>query len=211
MGPFYAEVCRKRPLPATISNAEGKVQLLPKVKRRGERGALAFLEEMTRRGTLVPGDVLVTDNEKCWKTDLVEAYLDDCGIQQIFYPTYMGAKLDPCDNSLHSLLRRKYDKRIVRLGLVGLRARIRILNRVYHSVPTSVIKGYVKHCGLFEGDPSHTITKLLSDGRRMARKRARSAVSHIFAYLSFKRANGFVERDETQAKKRLRQLPPAAT
>src|SRR6185503_949667 len=75
MGPFYAVIVRKRPLARVIPEEDGKVTLLPQQKRRGEHSVLAFLEEMMSRGTLQPGDVLVTDNEKSWKTEDVRSYI----------------------------------------------------------------------------------------------------------------------------------------
>ncbi len=53
------------------------------------------------------------------------------------------------------------------------------------------------------------MAELLSDGRRVVRKRARSVASHIFSYLAYKRITGFRERDETEAQKRLHLRPPA--
>lgn len=57
---------------------------------------------MSGRGTLKPGDVLVTDNEASWTTDEVEYYLETNDITHLTYPTYLGSKLDPCDNSFHA-------------------------------------------------------------------------------------------------------------
>lgn len=71
MAPFYAEVKRTKGVHVVLRDEQGIVTMLPASKRRGERGVLAFYEKMVKRGTLCPGDVVVTDNESCWKTELV--------------------------------------------------------------------------------------------------------------------------------------------
>ena len=64
-GAFFAVIARKRGVHVVLPEDEGTVVLLPKKKagqKRGVAKALAFLEDAVRRGKLVRGDLLVTDN-----------------------------------------------------------------------------------------------------------------------------------------------------
>ncbi|MFX6010995.1 hypothetical protein ABTE87_20115, partial [Acinetobacter baumannii] len=79
-----------------------------KGQQRGVRKVLAFLEDAFKRGKLLKEDLLVTDNEGAWKADEVETWLHHHRIAHLCYPTYLGARLDPCDNSFHSTFRRTY-------------------------------------------------------------------------------------------------------
>lgn len=59
-----------------MEETEGKVEVIGKVARRGERMALAYLEWAIERGVLVPRDVLLLDNEQSWKMDWVQTLCD---------------------------------------------------------------------------------------------------------------------------------------
>ena len=199
MGPFYAVIIRKRPLARVIPEDDGKVTLLPQQKRRGERSVLAFLEEMIRRGTLQHGDVLVTDNERSWKTVDVRSHIHHHHLSHLFYPKKLGARLDPCDNSFHATFRKRYEGRVLQEIDVDLARRIQLLNEEYHATPTEAVLGCIRHCGLFEADPEHVMAELLLEGRH---KRARiTAVEqrHADSHLQYQDDTSWSEPDETMA------------
>ena len=66
--------------------------------------------------------MLVTDNDSSWKTPDVEHLLASHSVDRLFYPKYLGTKLDPCDNSFHAQFRHAYDARILLEGDVDLPA-----------------------------------------------------------------------------------------
>ena len=92
MGPFYAQIYRTTPLDFVLNEDRNKVELLRRGTRPGERSVVAFIEEMLRRGTLVPGDLLVTDNEKAWLTADVDHLLATHSIDRLFYPQYPSTR-----------------------------------------------------------------------------------------------------------------------
>jgi hypothetical protein len=202
MGPFFATVCRKRPIDAVLEEEDATVVMLPKQKRRGERGVMTFLKEMTARGTLQAGEVLVTDNERSWTTSKVKTYLATHGIIQLLYPKYLGARLDPCDNSFHSMFRRCYNKRVLQAGRVGLAERLRILNDAYKATPTKAILGCMRRCGTFEGDPEYVMAELLCEGRRRSLRISKTQERYVDAYLVYCRDNNYCEPDEAEAVRR---------
>lgn len=207
MAPFYADIDRRKPLPYVISEMAGKITLLSAGNRRGERGAMAFFEEMVNTGALVGGDVVVTDNERCWTTELVEDFLSSNGIAHLLYPKYLGAFLDPCDNSFHSRFRHAYNKAMLGKEHVGLEDRLKILCKVYRATPTKQVKAFIRHCGLFEGNPEHAMHELMCEGRGVLGKKSIGLSRSIQAYLQFQKETDFSEPDEVDALKHLHDAP----
>lgn len=207
MAPFYAEVKRTKGVHVVLRNEQGIVTLLPAGKRRGERGVLAFYEKMVDKGTLCPGGVVVTDNEGCWRTEHVETYLSDHHIKHIMYPKYLGALLDPCDNSFHASVRHAYDKAVFGKQGLTLEKRLEKICKIYRAVPTRQVAAYIRHCGLFEGDPEHVMHELMCQGRGVLGKRRYDHYSTIQDYLAFQQASGLSEPDEQAALKRLENAP----
>lgn len=207
MAPFYADVKRTKGVPVVLRPEQGIVTLLPAHTRRGERGVLAFFEAMVERGTLSAGDVVVTDNENCWKTDLVETYLSHHDITHILYPTHLGALLDPCDNSFHARVRHAYDKAVFGKTGLNLQKRIEIVCKLHRATPTQQVQAFIRHCGLFEGDPEHVMHELMCEGRGVLGKRRYDLYETIRDYLAFQKAFDFSEPDEQAALKRLKGAP----
>ena len=79
----YAQVYRKRELEFVMSDDDNQVDLLERGVRPGERSVIAFLEAMISRGTLVEGDLLVTDNDSAWRTDFVTTLLGAHSIEHM--------------------------------------------------------------------------------------------------------------------------------
>ena len=208
MGPFYADTTARDIPIEVITSRDGKVTILPaRIPRRGEAGALKFFEYMLSRGALQKGDVVVSDNEGCWKTDDVMAYLGAHEVSQLFYPTYAGAKLDPCDNSFHAYLRAEYNKRAFRFVLIGNAERIRALNSAYHSTSEALVQSCIRRCGLFEGDPEHVMAELICEGRTLLPSNVRMTDECIYAYNTFKDLCDYSEPDEAPAAERLKGAP----
>jgi hypothetical protein len=202
LSPFFAIINRKKEMEEVLELASSTVILLGKTKRRGERGVLAFLEEMVSRRTLVVGDILVTDNDRRWKTPEVLSYLAAYGIRALRYPTYVGAKLDPCDNSFHASLRRRYNTWQLQKVDMTLNRRLQVLSDVYLSTPTEAVLGCIRRCGVFEANPEHTMAELLSEGRRQMRGNAAAFRHHVDAYNAYLDDTNWAEEDEAQVRER---------
>ena len=194
-GAFFAVVARKRGVREVIPDEEGSVKLIGRKKGRGEVSVLAFLEDAVRRGTLQRGDVLVTDNDNCWKTEDVRHYVAAHNIAQLFYPKYLGARLDPCDNSLHAAFRRRYQAEALQKGHMTLEERLVLLNRVYHEIPERVVTASVRHCGLMEGDPEHIMDELLHEGAQPSGGLTAQMRRDVIAYLDFEELTNEADED----------------
>lgn len=73
-----------------------------KKDRRGEEGILAALEFQKKMKSFSPGDVIISDNEPSFNTDLVKDFLNALGVQKLNFPIGLGHLCDPCDNEFHS-------------------------------------------------------------------------------------------------------------
>jgi len=64
-----------------------RATVIPVLKkdRRGERSAVAWLEDALARGSLQRGDLLLSDNEASWKTEEFRALLEHHHIRQLCY------------------------------------------------------------------------------------------------------------------------------
>lgn len=205
--PFYADVKRTKGVRKVLRDEQGIVNLLPGQDRRGERGVLAFYEAMVKRGTLCPGDTVVTDNENCWKTEDVKTYLSAHDIDHLMYPKYLGALIDPCDNSFHAHVRRTYDKAVFAKAGLTLEKRLEIICKIYRAVPSAEVSRYIRRCGHFEGDPEHVMHELMCQGRGVLGKRRYDYYSSVRDYLAFQERFDFSERDEKEARARLEGAP----
>ena len=67
-------------------------------KRPTEAGYLFALERWRAQGALRAGDLILSDNESCFKTAEVRALLDSWAVAYDFFPARRGALMNPCDN-----------------------------------------------------------------------------------------------------------------
>jgi hypothetical protein len=74
LGPLYIESRKPFPLDLRVPS-ETYVEYIPKTKkkseRRGEEGMIGYLENSFRNTTLVANDMLLSDNEPSFKTELI--------------------------------------------------------------------------------------------------------------------------------------------
>lgn len=198
-GAFFAVIPRKRGVHVVLPEEEGSVALIPKHKKGDKRGihkALAFLEDAFSRGKLQPGDLLVTDNEGLWTSDEVATVLEGKHVSHLTYPTYLGARLDPCDNSFHSVFRRQYQARALHYKRLNLEQRLRLLCTVYHEIPDEVVEGSVRHCGYAGGDPRDIMEALMGEGAKPRGGLTPQQREDVRAYLTYKQQTGYCEDDE---------------
>jgi hypothetical protein len=201
-GAFFAVIPRKKGVHVVLPEEEATVVLLPKKKHGQKRGVakvLAFLEDAVRRGKLNKGDLLVSDNEGAWKEDEVEHWLSRNGILHLSYPKYLGARLDPCDNSFHSVFRRQYQAAALQHKRLDLEERLKLLNTIYHAIPDEVVEGSIRRCGNAGGDPTDIMNDLLCEGATPKGGLTREQQHDILAYLDFQKRTGFCEPDEPRA------------
>src|SRR5262249_48687264 len=155
-----ADVKMRKILPEKYST----VGLFPDRLRRGEHMALAWLEDAVLNGVLNEGDLLLTDHEKCWGTEEVQAALGDYNIRHLYYSVGLGCKLDPCDNTYHAVIRHEYAQFVLGICNLTLEKQLKSIFKSYRHVPDETIRNCFDHCGLLAGDPVTIAARLLLEG-----------------------------------------------
>jgi hypothetical protein len=102
--PLYLQV--REPFQEYFRFEDCRVDYLPKTKskkdRKGEQGVVAAFEFQKSMKSFSPGDVVISDNEPAFNTELVKDFLDDLGVLKLNFPVGLGHLCDPCDNEMHS-------------------------------------------------------------------------------------------------------------
>lgn len=183
-------------IPIVLPARYATVQLFPDKEKRGTRMAVAWLEDAISSRVLNRGDLLLTDNEKSFLTEPFEDLLEANGILHLTYPTYLGCKLDPCDNAFHAHVRADYAKRILGSPASGLAERLFALFHAYKNIPETAVRNYFRHCGLLGNPPADTMYKLLNEGNMVARKFRDIHTRQLIAYLDYRNSSEWREPEE---------------
>jgi len=133
--------------------------------RRGEVGYLKFLKWAVKEKLLVPGDVLISDNESSFKTEKVEEYLERNDITPLNFPSYMGHLMNPCDNYFHASAKFRYWQLISKIYDLDYQSKIDAIVSSYYGERKESILAYLENCGLRgERDPVQVVRHLLKEG-----------------------------------------------
>jgi GNAT superfamily N-acetyltransferase len=164
VGPFFY-VTRNRNVPKNLLKPEeGKILVLPNMRRRGERMMEAYLEWAIARGVLEVGDICLTDNESSLKTQLVEQMFNDGGIQHMCFPTNLGSFMNPCDNSFHSVFKHYYYTSLIGYTHVDTPTKIRLAYNAYQKVKEKSIVHMFKHVGILGKNKKRALIRLFTEG-----------------------------------------------
>ncbi|MBA3570183.1 MAG: hypothetical protein H0W28_12805 [Pyrinomonadaceae bacterium] len=149
---------------------------------RGTRGAVAWLEWALRNKTLEPGDVLLTDNEKCWKTDEFTSMCSDGHIMQMFFPADLGHLMNPCDNSFHATFKLKMQQHLINYPLATRKDKLRCIERAYYDCHEHDVQALFAHCGITDNRPARTMSRLITEGIRPREKFLKVHSDQLDAY-----------------------------
>jgi hypothetical protein len=172
LGPFYLEISVKKHTLTNIGSDYGYLTYLSKKEnRRGETGYLQFLETCIEDGYLNRGDLLLTDNERSFKTKAVKRLLKRNGISLIFFPAYMNHLMSPCDNCFHSSMKRRYWYSLDGFSTLTFKEKLDRIKEAFYAEKKSSIRNYFINCGII-GDtkPSLVMEHLLNEGLFPAKK-----------------------------------------
>jgi hypothetical protein len=163
-GPFYCVTNAKKISASVIPDDNGKVCVMPKTERKGERSMLAYLEWAVARRTLVEGDVLLMDNEGSFKTPWVQDFMESRGITPLYFPPYLGSIMNPCDNSFHSTFKLAFQKLLVTKGTVSTEEKIKLAYEAYQSISDESIVNMFHHVGILGKNPRRALETLFKEG-----------------------------------------------
>jgi len=133
--------------------------------RRGETGYLNYLKWCVKEKLLVPGDVLLSDNESSFKTEKIDEYLESKDITPLQFPTYMGHLMNPCDNLFHASAKRRYWQLTSTFKRVDYQTKIDAIITAYYGETKETIFSYLRNCGLTGNqNPVEVVRHLLKEG-----------------------------------------------
>lgn len=136
-------------------------------ERRGEEAVVAFLEYHKMMKTFSPGDVLISDNEKAFDTELVKDLLEEMGILKLNFPIGLGHLTDPCDQEFHSEEKTRYYSILSGMDLsrMTLQAKCEAIHGAYYGGKEESIVHYFSRCGILGNrEPNELAVKLLGEG-----------------------------------------------
>ncbi len=164
VGPFYY-VTKNRKIPKnTIQADDAVVRIISNVERRGERITLAFLEDAVHRGSLEPGDLLLSDNESALKTEEVKYFLRSHRINFDYFPVSMGSLMNPCDNSFHALFKHNLHQLLSEKMDCSITEKINLCYKAWKMIKGDSIRHMYRHVGLHGRDPKRTVQNILLEG-----------------------------------------------
>lgn len=173
VGPLYLETKEKFSFEDVRLSEDSQVSYLrptdKKAKKkkddigRGEEGMLSFLAFHKKRKTYSPGDIIITDNEKSFNTELVRLEMNFMGIEKLNFPIGLGHLMNPCDNEFHSEVKRRYYGYIKRLNAtnITLTERLNLVEAAYFKTEESSILKYFRHCGILGNEDTEAIASRL--------------------------------------------------
>lgn len=157
---------------------------------------LAYLEWAIARGVLVPGDVLLLDNEQSWKTEWVETLCEAHNIQRLFFPTGLGSYMNPCDNSFHAAMKSTFHKLLTDFHSINIQQKITLAKEAYYSLSEQNIQQLFKHCGIINTPAKTAVRYLLSEGCHPSASHIEQHQRQLDAYIKWQHTYNYTEDED---------------
>lgn len=175
--------------------AEGPVNEKRKGKkvyvRPAEKGMLLYLNYMInvarffKRRTL-----LICDGERCFRTPLVNSFLEENGIfMMVITPSVLHQLINPCDNDFHSVFKSKFYRVISNRNepTISVKEKLLLAKDCYENISSLSIKNMFVKCGLTDLDENKTdvLAKLVSEGIKCLGKNEEYHRKNLICYLKW--------------------------
>jgi len=99
----------------------------------------------------------------------------------------MGHLLDPCDNSFHASVLKRYWTELIRHRKPDLETQIKIIHSAYFGEKESSIRTYFEKCGITGStSPQHILQNLFYDGLYPTAKFRKLHKDQLTAYLNWR-------------------------
>lgn len=118
-------------------------------------------------GFISAGDLLIIDGECSLFTPVVQRYLYENKIYPYVLPSTLHQLLNPCDNSFHSVFKRRYYRIISNINTsIDIIGKFHIPKQCYHDISEESVSNMFQRCGLIPSEvDNHTIvTSLMCEG-----------------------------------------------
>jgi len=189
--PFYIELHSNPSSEIKFDRSESTAVLAIKGTKRGERSMMQYLEWAKSKKYISVGDLLLMDNERALKTEEIQFWLEQNEIQVKYFPPYLGAIMNPCDNSFNASFKENYYARLANLGDIDERKKVMLAEEAYyHTADQGIIKMF-QHVGIVDTPPAKAATTLVSEGRLLRADNLAVHRSQISHFLSWSKRTGF--------------------
>lgn len=192
LGPLFLET--RQPFKDDFELRDCRIEYVKPTKnknkdRRGEEGVIAFLEFQKNMKTYSKGDILITDNERAFDTELILDLLEDMGVEKLNFPLGLGHLMNPCDNEFQSEDKSRYYNIIAGLNIMemDLKKKCEAIHGAYYGGKEESIINYFHKCGILGNeDPEEIAKKLLGESIYGSPKFQEEHEEQIEAYHNWK-------------------------
>jgi len=136
----------------------------------------------------VKRDLIFSDNESSFKTEMVKDLEQHHGVYRRYFPPQMGHLLDPCDNSFHASVHKRYWSKLSRYQHPDLSTQIKIIHDSYFAEKESIIRSYFEKCGIIGNTQpiKRILNRLFYDGLYPTSKFRDLHKNQLNAYLDWR-------------------------
>lgn len=179
-------------IPAII-DSKSKKNISP-----GERATLAYFHFMINVSKFIEaGDVIIIDGESALCTDIVQEYLFEHRVYPFVLPSVHHQLLNPCDNSFHSIFKRRYYRAISNMneGVMDVKKKLNLARQCFHAISEETVAGMFRRCGLVHSGKSKrsVVSRLMCEGITSLDKHSQHHKVCLLAFLQWCKVNNLRE------------------
>jgi len=123
---------------------------------------------MLKKRFIEPGDVIIIDAEGALSTKAVQGYLAMHNLCPFVLPTHLHQLLNPCDNSFHSIFKRRYYRIISNMnqGNMDVAEKFKVAEQCFHGISVDSVVNMFRKCGLIgaDNDKREKVISLMCEG-----------------------------------------------
>jgi hypothetical protein len=125
------------------------------------------------------------DNERALKTEDIRFWLEQNEISVKYFPPYLGAIMNPCDNSFNASFKEEYYRIMAGYSEIDEVQKVCIGERAYYKISDDGLINMFKHVGIVNNPSAKAATTLLSEGRMLREENLKIHRSQILLFLKW--------------------------
>ncbi len=160
--------------------------MIKDIKGPSTKSTSAWVDKM--KDYLEPGTILIVDNLGGHHSTEVKTGLEEIGVSPEYMPSSAGKYLNPCDNSLHSILRRNYLKKQKQPHVVKMQSIV----DAYYEIDSKSIVNCFEFTGITSSmKPKNIVERLTNDGYRYSGEKGEHFEKMKAAFLAWEKGLRF--------------------
>ena len=191
VGPFYYSTKDKKFTEPIFGHKDGIVEISEQGRGFGGTSYRKYLRELIKRKYLIPGDLVLLDNESTFKSHVSQQILTKHQIDFKYFPTGLGSIANPCDNSFNADLKQSFYQLMAIRNDPSTQAKMSIAEQSYWQISDQSVGNMFRHCGLIERDPKKQAHVLLNEGAAPIYRKMKIHRRQIVAFVQWAEKTGF--------------------